>query len=214
MLFAAALLWSGSALAGYLYIFRYESKPATLASAARHWPEGSGLNHMAGAFELVMVVHPRCPCTRASVAELNKLLLRFQGKLRAHALVLKPFETSEAWGQTEISARLAQMPYLETVKDYRGATAERFGALISGETLLYGPTGTLLFDGGLTAFRGHEGPSLGQTLLSSMVAGSETGFHQTKVFGCSIKDKVCPHENDSRPETGQTGGTHASQQRI
>lgn len=200
LLYAAALLWIAAAGAGSIYMFVYASRPAERAAVAQTWPEQSGLARNAHGFSLVMAVHPKCSCTRASVAELNKLMLSFGGRVRAIALVTKPFELPDLWSESDVTARLREIPNVRVVRDLGGAKADAFGAKSSGHTLLYDAAGRLVFEGGITAFRGHEGPSVGGEALRQLVAGAAAGGRHTKVFGCSLKDEFCPLHGTSGEE--------------
>jgi len=197
LVYGAALLWIAAALGGSLYMFVYESRPAPRSALAQVWPEQIGLARNPGGFSLVMAVHPKCSCTRASVAELNKLMLGFAGRVHAVALVIKPFELPDLWSESDVTARLREIPNVEMVRDLGGAKAGAFGAQSSGQILLYDPAGQLVFDGGITAFRGHEGPSVGGETLKQLVAGTGVAGTHTKVFGCSLKEKFCPARGTS-----------------
>ena len=199
LVYGSALLWIAAALGGSLYMFVYESRPAPRSALAQVWPEQTGLARNPSGFSLVIAVHPKCSCTRASVAELNKLMLGFGGRVHAVALVVKPFELPDLWSESDVTARLREIPNVEVVRDLGGAKAGAFGAQSSGQTLLYDNAGHLVFDGGITAFRGHEGPSVGGETLKQLVAGTGVAGTRTKVFGCSLKDKFCP----ARGTTGE-----------
>jgi hypothetical protein len=192
LVFGAGLLWIAAAVGGTAYIFLYESRPAAVAEVAQTWPDSVGLVRNENGFSLVMAVHPKCSCTRASVAELNKLMLAWGGQVRAVALVTKPFEVADLWSETDVTARLREIPGVAVVRDLGGAKSAAFGAQNSGQTLLYDAAGQLVFAGGITAFRGHEGPSVGVEALKQIVAGQAAPSRNTKVFGCSLKDKFCP----------------------
>ena len=192
LVYGAALLWIAAALGGSLYMFVYESRPAPRSAVAQVWPKEIGLSRNAGGFSLVMAVHPKCPCTRASVAELNKLMLGWGARVHAVALVTKPFELPDLWSESDVTARLREIPNVEVVRDLGGAKSDAFGARNSGQTLLYDSAGRLVFEGGITAFRGHEGPSVGGEALKQIVAGTAVPNRHSKVFGCSLKDKFCP----------------------
>jgi hypothetical protein len=209
LVLCAALLWVGAAVGGIVYIFHYESRPAPRSEVARVWPEDSGLARHRDGFQLVMTVHPRCPCTRASVSELNKLMLAWGGRVQAIALVSKPFELPDLWSETDITARLRQIPHVQVLHDLGGQKASAFGAVSSGQTLLYDGSGRLVFDGGLTAFRGHEGPSVGGALLKQLVAGRSAAASSSKVFGCSLKEKFCPMQG-----TSSEGHDHGDSERV
>ena len=190
--YAAGLLWVAAAAGGTAYIFLYESRPAAVTQVAQAWPDAVGLARNDHGFSLVIAVHPKCSCTRASVAELNKLMLGWDGQVRAIALVTKPFEVADLWSETDVSARLREIPHVNVVRDPGGAKSAAFGARSSGQTLLYDADGALVFAGGITAFRGHEGPSLGGETLKQIVAGQVAPDRHTKVFGCSLENEVCP----------------------
>ncbi len=192
LLYGAALLWIAAAAGGPLFMFVYESQAAPVSELAPLWPDRAGLARNPDGFSLVIAVHPKCSCTRASVSELNKLMLAWGGRVRAIALVTKPFELPDLWSETDVTARLRAIPNLEVVRDLGGAKASAFGAQSSGQTLLYDAAGRLVFAGGITAFRGHEGPSIGGDALKQLVAGGAAARTRTKVFGCSLKDHFCP----------------------
>jgi hypothetical protein len=206
LVYGAGLLWVAAAVGGTAYIFLYESRPAPKAELAQMWPEQTGLARNANGFSLVMAVHPKCSCTRASVAELNKLMLAWGGRVHAIALVTKPFEVSDLWSETDVTARLRELPNVTVVRDLGGAKSAAFGAENSGQTLLYDAAGQLVFEGGITAFRGHEGPSIGGETLKQIVAGEAAPSRHTKVFGCSLQDKFCPMHGTSHE--GHDHGDH------
>lgn len=208
LLLGAAVLWLGAAAGGAVCIFAYASRPAPRSEVAQIWPEQLGLARHADGFSLVIAVHPRCPCTRASVSELNKLMLAWNGRVQTIALVAKPFELPDLWSESDVTARLREIPHLQVVRDLGGQKARAFGATSSGHTLLYDRSGRLVFDGGLTAFRGHEGPSVGTAMLKELVAGGSVASAHSKVFGCSLKDEFCPiggtsHEGHDHGDDGQ-----------
>jgi hypothetical protein len=198
LLVGAALLWVAAAAGGPLFMFVYESQAAPAPEIASLWPDRTGLARNPNGFSLVMAIHPKCSCTRASVSELNKLMLAWGGQVRAIALVTKPFEFPDLWSETDVTARLRAIPNVEVVRDLGGADASAFGAQSSGQTLLYDAAGRLVFAGGITAFRGHEGPSVGGEALKQLVAGNAAPRARTHVFGCSLKDKFCPAHGTTR----------------
>lgn len=188
----AGLLWIAAGVGGTAYIFVYESRPAAAAEVAQAWPAAAGLARNETGFSLVIAVHPKCSCTRASVAELNELMLAWGGQVQTIALVIQPFEVADPWSETSVTARLREIPHVTVVRDLGGASSAAFGARSSGQTLLYDAAGQLVFAGGITAFRGHEGPSIGGETLKQIVAGQPAPTRDTQVFGCSLKDKYCP----------------------
>jgi hypothetical protein len=63
----------------------------------------------------------------------------------------------------------------------------RFGALTSGHTVVYDPSGRLLFSGGITSARGHAGENMGSELILAQLA-RKTNPQTHAVFGCPLAD--------------------------
>jgi len=82
-------------------LLRYESTPGALADAGQSWPAGSTLKRTSGQPTLVVLAHPQCVCTRASLSELNVVMQRLHGRLTAYVLYVQPHEMPE---------RKAEMP--------------------------------------------------------------------------------------------------------
>ena len=72
------------------------------------------------------------------------------------------------------------------VIDKGGTEARRFRVAGSGTTLLYAPTGQLLFSGGVTASRGHEGASVGSEAITRWVLRGSAPTVHAPVFGCAL----------------------------
>jgi hypothetical protein len=82
--------------------------------------------------------------------------------------------------------RARAIPGALVASDLGAREARRFGASASGQVLLYDAAGLLLFEGGITAARGHAGDNAGEDAL---VAALRTGIRQEQpapVFGCPL----------------------------
>jgi hypothetical protein len=75
---------------------------------------------------------------------------------------------------------------VRALEDPDGEEARRFGASTSGQTLLYSGKGRLLFNGGITASRGHIGPNDGWDAVVSLLQTGTAKHQTTPVFGCSM----------------------------
>jgi hypothetical protein len=137
-----------------------------------------------------MAAHPQCPCTRASVAELAQLMAHVQGKVQAYVLFYSPRESGVDWQNTDTRRSAAQIPGVTVLSDVDGAEAQRFGAETSGHTFLFDPSGQLLFNGGITASRGHSGDNPGESAIVSLINDHSSKRSRTFVFGCSLKNPV------------------------
>ncbi len=61
------------------------------------------------------------------------------------------------------------IPNSTLLPDVDGVWLKTFNVKTSGHVLLYHPNGNLLFSGGITASRGHEGDNSGKEFISNVV---------------------------------------------
>ncbi len=134
-----------------------------------------------------MLAHPHCPCTRASVGELARLMTRCEGLLTARVLFFEPPDAPEGWVRTDLWRSAAAIPGVDVLEDESGVEAGRFGATTSGQTVLYDVNGRLLFRGGITGARGHAGDNAGRSAIVSLLTGGTAGRMETSVFGCALQ---------------------------
>jgi hypothetical protein len=188
-LFLTAVLgvtWIAVVAFGLGFLLRYESTPGLVGVVGANWPATSSIRRSGPNPTLVMLAHPRCPCTRASIGELAQIVADTQGKLNAYVLFSKPKGAGADWDDTELRRSAAAIPGLTVVTDPDGSEARRFGAETSGHALLFDPNGALLFSGGITASRGHAGRNAGESAIIAAVNGERNARARTPVFGCSL----------------------------
>jgi hypothetical protein len=182
------LAWAGTAVLGGHALLKYENSPGGVGHVSSSWPQNSAVKLANDRPTLVMAAHPQCPCTRASVAELAQLMAHVQGKVQAYVLFYAPRESGADWQNTDLRRTAAQIPGVTVVSDIDGAEAERLGVETSGHTFLFDPSGRLLFNGGITASRGHSGDNAGESAIVSLINDHTSKRSQTFVFGCSLKN--------------------------
>jgi hypothetical protein len=181
-----AIAWIVTLSFGLRTLLRYESAPGGVGTVPSTWPTESKIHLETSGETLVMLAHPHCPCTRASVGELAQLMARVQGKVRAYVLFLKPDNSGTDWEDTDLRRSAAAIPGVTVLSDVDGAEAARFGAETSGHTLLFNSAGHLLFSGGITESRGHAGGNAGERAIVSLVNNHAADRAKTFVFGCSL----------------------------
>ena len=94
------------------------------------------------------------------------------------------------------------VPFVHLIDDPAGREANRFGARTSGLVALYGHDGRLLFRGGITVSRGHEGDNEGRRALLDLIQGNRSSCpRQTPVFGCPIFPAPLPSGEGAAPWT-------------
>jgi hypothetical protein len=181
-------LWLLVVGVGLSFLLGYENTPGVAAKPLASWPADSQIQRTPGRATLVMLVHPHCPCSRASIGELALLMAQTQGRLEAYVLFLKPAEFSNDWEKTDLWQSAAGIPGVKPIVDYDGVEARRFHAATSGQTVLYDAEGRLLFSGGITMARGHAGDNAGRSAIVSLVNAKLAEQTETPVFGCPLFD--------------------------
>jgi hypothetical protein len=179
-------VWFGGVVTGLSLLAQYDTTAGDLGSAPRRWPQESRIQLSQQGYTLVMFAHPKCPCTRASLGELAKILTRCPNTVTTHVVCFKPADTNEIWDQTDQWFTAASMPGVHVFRDIDGEEARLFQAATSGQTLLYNSSGELMFNGGITLARGHVGDNPGRSAIESYLVGASGEVYETPVFGCSI----------------------------
>jgi hypothetical protein len=181
-----ALLWGFVVTAGLWWLSGYQNTPGTALGSPRNWPANSRIQPARDEYTLVMLAHPHCPCTRASIGELAKIMTNAQGRMRAYVLFIQPAGSTPDWATTDLWESASQIPGVYAVKDQDALEARHFNAATSGQTIVYDPQGQLVFSGGITASRGHFGDNAGESSIISIVNAQAPIQTETSVFGCPL----------------------------
>jgi hypothetical protein len=184
-------LWGLAVGTGLAMILNYENASGFAGTAPPHWLSGTPIPLDPNRVTLIMFAHPRCPCTRASLEELNHLLARSDGRIAAYVFFFKPAGYPKDWTRTDLWRSAAAIPGVKVQDDVDDALARKFGAETSGYVLLYDMHGELLFRGGITGSRGHAGDNSGENAIILLATGQKTSVTETPVYGCSLMDKSC-----------------------
>lgn len=135
---------------------------------------------------IVVFYHPHCPCTQAVARCLERLSTVFSGKPVMLAFAFCPSELPEDWIRTVTTSRLECISRCTVFVDRDAERCKQFGAEVSGHVLVYDREGKLVFSGGVTPFRGHEGDSLASKEFVHQVNGPQGELTHWPVFGCPI----------------------------
>jgi hypothetical protein len=189
ILLASTVSWLLVVSTGLWILWGYENTPGASAKPPVLWPAESRIQRAPDRATLVLIAHPHCPCTRATVGELAAIMAHAQGRLNAYVLFLRPAGFSDDWEKTDLWQTAAGIPGVSVVVDDGGAEAHRFNSSTSGQTILYDAAGHLLFSGGITGSRGHSGDNAGRSAIVSLVNAGTADRADTFVFGCPLFDK-------------------------
>ncbi len=182
-------LWVAVAVAGVKWLNNYSFTPGELGSAPAAWPEGADLPRSPARSTLVVAMHPGCPCSRASLSELESLLAQAGGRLEAR-VIFAAVATPEPAEASDLFRRAQSLPHVTALVDPEGRRLRAFGLRTSGETRLYRADGSLAYRGGITLARGHVGDNPGRAaVLAALrmedVCGTDGPANQP-VFGCAL----------------------------
>lgn len=192
LIFLLVVLWLTAAVSGTVYLNRFEITPAERSpSYPSVFPPESRLELDPLRPTLIFFAHPKCPCTRASLHELARLMANIDGKVTAYVVFIKPAGASEDWADTPLRAEAEAMLNVQVIIDGENRESNIFNAQTSGLTLLYGRDRNLRFNGGITAARGHEGDNAGSRKIFDIVTSVDDMTGESLVFGCPLHEKNC-----------------------
>lgn len=166
----------------------YENAPGRAGETSAVWPADSSIARQSDRATLLMFLHPYCPCSRASIEELNRLLGQCQNPISVNVLFVRPKGVTDDWANTSLRKVAQSIPGVHVALDENGKEAKRFGAESSGYAVLYSAKGDLLFSGGITGSRGHEGQNPGEDAVIAMVNGRSMPLTHSHVYGCDLFD--------------------------
>ena len=179
--------WIGAVGAGTVKLFRYSGTPGAAATAPAGWPAEWTMRPAPAGVTLVVALHPRCTCSRATLGELARLMTRRQNGLQADVIMVS--ETSDEARQGELWTIAAAIPGVTIIADPDGALAARLGAQTSGQTYAFDAGGKLLFSGGITPARGHMGENTGSDALGAILMKQQPTQSHSPVFGCALSPR-------------------------
>jgi hypothetical protein len=188
---AIAAAWFLVVCAGVVAVSIYKMTPSPQRQIAAVWPAGAQVTPSADRATLLLFAHPQCPCTRATLTELAGLEARYGDRLDTWVLFLSPKGVPANFTETDLRRSAERIPSVHVLTDEGGAEAARFGIATSGTVALY-QHGKLLFHGGITPARGHEGESAGRERVVSLLTTGVADRNDAPVFGCSLSDDEEP----------------------
>jgi hypothetical protein len=184
----AAVVWVAVLLSGFGTLLRYQMRAGAPAIASAEWPRGVDVNFDPRRCNLVMFAHPKCPCTNASLEELKVALTLGRGEINPTICFFDPDGVPADWTQTSLVRAAREVPGLNVVIDQNGSIAARFGALTSGQVLMFDGQGRRVFAGGITGSRGHAGYNRGLAIVLGLAKGDTREPQQAPVYGCALHD--------------------------
>src|SRR5882724_2829016 len=87
---AGVIVWAAVVAGGLKLVADYKTTAGAARPAPARWPRESRLEPASGRETLVIFVHPKCACTRASLTELNIIINASAARARTIVVFLRP----------------------------------------------------------------------------------------------------------------------------
>jgi hypothetical protein len=185
-------LWACAILACFAAVERHANQPAAVPPPGITWPVDSAIEPAPGQATALIFAHPKCPCTQASIQQFQRIEARHPGAFSTIVLFTIPESDQEDWTSTRLVQQAGNLRSARVVFDPGGREASRFRAAVSGQVLLFSKTGRLLYSGGVTAARGHEGDNAGQDAFEHALAHPDDPAAHFPIYGCGLITQVEP----------------------
>ncbi len=185
------MLWILAIMAWSITTANYQLAPGVGANPPTRWPLSSKIQLANDRTTLIMVAHPQCPCTHASVAELSRLMQSKKNRVKAYVLFFEPQTRPSDWqARTSLRDEAEKIPGVTVLDDVDLKESKQFQAATSGQIFAYGSNGELLFSGGITAARGQTGDNQASRSLASILETKPSVARTALVFGCPLTTPV------------------------
>lgn len=143
---------------------------------------------------VVMALHPRCPCSAASLANLEREALRWPADVQVRVLRVIPpgVPDPERWIEAPVFRDAARLGPDVLVTDPGAAIAGALGMQTSGHVIVFDTAGHAVFNGGITLLRGQGGESECTRMLAEAVDHATRRIPDgaaavsLPVFGCQL----------------------------
>ncbi len=183
-------VWSLAIFAGGYLALDHAWKPGQVSLfTEKKWPDSSSLKASSKSKTVLLFVHPKCPCTNASLIELRNLIERTARQDDIKIAFYVPENFSDEWIEEDKLILANAVPGAEIIYDFDGREMRTFGAVTSGQCYIFSPEKELLFSGGITAGRGHVGKNPGSDTCLNILANAdfENEYRKLPVFGCPME---------------------------
>src|SRR5688572_13274806 len=128
-------LWFAAAARGMKWMSDYSLTPGEAGAPAATWPAGA-TGRGDGRHTLVVGLHPECPCSRATLAELDRVLLEAGDALEA-LVIFDDTNPAAPARNSALYRQATQLPRTRVTCVTTVSELQRFDFRSSGETRLY-----------------------------------------------------------------------------
>lgn len=183
-----SVIWLGLLGFAYSLLVSYENTANKTEVNPKLWPRESQLKFDKRKDNLIIFLHPRCPCSDSSLEELNKLMAKSPKSINVIAVFMSSEkQDKETWLKGKLWKDIKANQEIKVFIDEKNTEIKRFKVNTSGEVLLYNSMGRLTYSGGISPARGHAGDNKGSQLIMKYLQGYKVQNAQSPVFGCLLQ---------------------------
>jgi hypothetical protein len=187
-----AVAWTAASVLSWSLLLSHTYQPVVATGGINEWPSSLEPTDRDGRIRVILFAHPLCPCTRATIAELDEAL----GSRRTNVNTTIVFVTAglaepDIYDSPTVAAARRLLNVTLRFED-NTAFASRIGATTSGELFVFDGAGKRVFHGGITAGRGHRGRSPGRERFEQALEGILVDHEESPLFGCRLPASVPP----------------------
>lgn len=179
------IIWIGLVMGGLWSLENFSGSAGKSTRAPASLPLESRLVSKSGKPLFLVFIHPKCSCSHATYIELKKLKPYLQG-VEVKVIFNLFDQQSTDWSKTDLWEKFSSLPDVEMVIDSKSRETKIYQVTTSGHAFLYDEKLRLVFSGGLTPSRGHEGQTNGQIFVKSWLKNRSSQSFIEKVFGCDF----------------------------
>lgn len=177
--FVLPIIWIVAVGAAGVTLHRFEITPAEKRAATKP-------KDVSRANTLLLFAHPKCPCTSATLKNLE-LIHQAHPETQTEIMLVIPAGAPADFEDGPTSSWQASHSWARLSLDPKGALATAAGATTSGHVIYYDANGDTQFSGGITRARAVAGEATALRSLLASIGGSKTSnLSQHDVFGCPL----------------------------
>src|SRR5262249_32694251 len=121
-------VWSLLVLGGLMALEHYANAPGAVGQPPQTWPVESAIER-ADRPRLLLFAHPYCPCTRATLGELERLAARCGGGVDIHVIFIMPDGTDWSLRSSDLIQKAQEIPGVQVHNDVGRRESHLFQSL-------------------------------------------------------------------------------------
>src|SRR5438132_535294 len=102
LIIVVLIIWAFCIGWGWMLLSQYENTPGQAQEPPSRWPSTTKIPTTLGLPTMVIFLHPYCPCSRATLAQLSLIMAHVQNKVKTQVVFVKLPDFSQDWVKTTL----------------------------------------------------------------------------------------------------------------